>query len=90
MLGGIVFVVIHADDDGYVVALGRCGNNDLLGAGVEMPLRLGCLREKPGRFDHNVDSKIFPRHGRRPLPDCKALDLVAVDDQHVIFLGLGG
>ena len=52
----------------YVVALCRGGNNDLFCTGIEMTLRLRRLREESGRFDHDVHAEFLPGKGRRDLP----------------------
>ena len=44
------------------------GDDDLLGAGVEMTLGLLGFGEEAGRFDHDVHAEFLPRKGGRALP----------------------
>ena len=44
---GVVLVVVDAHDDGDVLVLRRGGDDDLLGAGVDVRLGLGASVKKP-------------------------------------------
>ena len=65
MLGGVVLVVVHAHDDREAIALGRGGDDDLLGAGGDVALGLFHVGEQAGGFDDEVHAERFPRQFRR-------------------------
>jgi hypothetical protein len=86
---GVVLVVVHAHDDGEVVALRGRGDDDLLGAGLHVLARVVGLGEDAGRFDDDVAAEVAPAEGCRVLlgehldrlvPDADAV----VDDAHVL------
>ncbi|MNY11394.1 hypothetical protein D3C86_1444220 [compost metagenome] len=79
VLGGVVGLVVDAQDDGDVLALGRSRDDDLLGAGVEVGLGLGGVGEDAGRLDDDLGAELLPGdHGGVALG--RDLDLAAVDD----------
>jgi hypothetical protein len=59
VLGGVVLVVVHAHDDGDVFALGRGGDDDLLGAGGDVALGLFGVGEQTGGLDDDIDAEAF-------------------------------
>ena len=86
--GGVVQLVVDAHDDGDVLVRGRGGDQDLLGAGVDVLLRGGGLGEEAGGLDDDVDAELAPGEvGRVALGE--DLDDVAVDDD-VAVLDLDG
>ena len=89
VLGDVKFIVVHAHHDGDVLVLGRCGDDDLLGAGSDVPLGLLALGKESRGLDDNIDIEIFPRKSSRPLLHGKALDLVTVYHEHVILSNFG-
>ena len=88
VLRGIVFVVVHAHDDRDVLALARSGDDDLLARRrSRWPLAFSASVKRP------VDSMTMstPRSFQGiagVLADDETLDLVAVDDQHVVSSAL--
>ena len=83
-LGAVVLVVVDAHDDGDVLVLRRGGDQDLLGAGVDVLLRVGGLGEEAGGFDHDVHAQLAPRKvGGVTLGE--DLDDGAVDDDVAVF-----
>ena len=62
---GVVLVVVDAHDDGDVLVLGRAGNDDLLGAGIQVLLRqLAGLEDAGGLYDH-IHTQLAPGQVRR-------------------------
>ena len=59
-----------------------------LAPAVEVALGLLGLGEQAGRFDDVLDAELLPRQRGRAFLDGQALDLVAVDDQHVVLGGV--
>ncbi len=84
-LAGVVLLVVDAHDDGDVLALGGGGDDDLLGPGGEVALGLLRVGEQAGRFDDVLDAELLPGQRGGAFLDGQALDLVAVDDQHVVL-----
>src|SRR4029077_20640914 len=60
VLAAVVFVVVHADDNRQVFALGRRGDDDLLGSGVQVTLGLCGVGEDAGGLDDDVDPQVTP------------------------------
>ena len=56
---------------------------------VEMALGLLGFGEQAGGFDDDIDAEFLPRQRGGAFLDGEALDLVAVDHQHVVFGGSG-
>jgi hypothetical protein len=75
-------VEVDAEDDRRVRLGGRGGDDDLLGAGLEVLGGVRALGEEAGRLDHDVDAEVAPRQLRR-IALRERLDLAAVDDQRV-------
>ncbi len=90
VFGDVELVVVHADDDGDVLALGRGADDDLLRAGFEVALRLLGFGEEAGAFQHIVDAEQPPGKGLGAFLDREAFDLVAVDDEHIVLGRIGG
>ena len=55
-----------------------------------MALGLLGLGEQAGRLDDVLDAELLPGQGGRAFLDGQALDLVAVDDEHVVLGGRRG
>ena len=88
MLLRVVFALVHAHDHGEAIALGRSGNDDLLGTGGNVALGLLDGGEQAGGLDHEVHAQRLPRQfGRRLGAD--HLHFLAVDDEHVRIGVLG-
>ena len=86
--GGVVQALVDAHHDGDVLVRGRGGDQDLLGAGVDVLLRSGGLGEEAGGLDDDVDAELAPGQvGGIALGE--DLDDVAVDDD-VAVLDLNG
>ena len=62
---GRQLVVVDAHDDGEIGAVGRGGDDDLLGAGLEVFRGGLALGEDAGAFERDVDPELFPRQLRR-------------------------
>ena len=71
----VVFLLVDAENDGYVFFLGRCRYYHPLCAALQMSRSLTSPREQPCRFDDDVHSVIAPRYpGRVTLgQDCYLL-----------------
>ena len=52
---------------------------------VMWPLAFSASVNRPVRLDHVVDAQLLPRQGGRAFLDGEALDLVAVDDEHIVL-----
>ncbi len=65
-------------------SLGRRGDDDLLGAGVQVALGLGGVGEDAGGLDDDVDAQVAPRQRGRAFLDLERLDLGAADDDGVV------
>ena len=52
---------------------------------VEVALGLLGVGEEAGAFDHDLDAELLPRQRGGAFAHGEAFDLVAVDDQHVVF-----
>ena len=77
--GRVVAVLVDAEDDRDVLALGRGADDDLLRAGVDVRPGLRGVGEEAGALEHDVDAQVAPRQvGRVALGE--DLDLAAVDD----------
>ena len=83
VLGVVDLVEVDAEDDRRVRLGRRRGDDDLLGAGLEVLGGVRALGEEAGRLDHDVDAEVAPRQVRRVALG-QHLDLVAVDDQRVL------
>ena len=81
-------LVVHAHDDGDVLAFGGGGDDDFLRAGDEVALGLLGFGEEAGGFDDDIHAERLPRQfgGRLGGDD---FDLGAIDDEDVI-IGLVG
>ena len=79
---GVVGLLVDAHDEGAVLALGGRGDDDLLGAGVDVLLASSALVKRP------VDSMTMstprsPQRQVRGVPLGEHLDRLAVDDDGV-------
>src|SRR3989337_447627 len=84
----IVGVLVDAEDDGHVLLLRRCADDDLLRAGVGVRLCLLRVGEEAGGLDHDVHPQIAPGQLRRVL-DLQHPDLAAIHDDRVVRVGDG-
>src|SRR5699024_5349354 len=60
VLGRVVGVVVDTHDERGVLVLGRGGDDDLLGARVQVRLGLGGVGEDPGGLDDDVGAELTP------------------------------
>jgi hypothetical protein len=67
VLGRIVLLVVHTQDDGHVRALGRGGDDHLLCSGLDVFRCAISRREDAGGLEHDVHAEILPRQLRRIL-----------------------
>ena len=75
----IVLVVVDAHDDGDVLVLGGSRDDDLLGAGFQVSLRLVGIGEQAGGLDDDVDAQLAPRQvSRLALGQDLHLDAVGI------------
>ena len=61
----VVAVLVDAEDDRDVLALGRRADDDLLGAGVDVRPGLRGVGEDAGALEDDVDAQVAPRQVRR-------------------------
>jgi hypothetical protein len=80
VLRRIETILVDAEDDGDVLALRGCRDDDLLRAGVDVRLRLGGVGEQAGRFDDDLRAELLPGDAAR-IALGGYLDLVTVDDE---------
>ncbi len=80
MLLGVVLVLVDAHHDGDVVVLRRRGDDDLLGAALEVRGGLGAVGEETGGLDDDVGADLAPREGGRVALG-EGLDGLAVDGE---------
>ena len=85
VLGDIKLLVVDAHDDGDVLVLGGCGDDDLLGAGGDVALGLLALGEESGRLDHDIDAEFLPGKSGGAFLHGEALDLVAIHHEGVVL-----
>jgi hypothetical protein len=71
---------------GEVLAGGGRGDDDLLGARVEVLGGRVALGEQPGGLDHDVDAEVFPRQ-LGGVAYGEALEALAVDDDLLVGRG---
>jgi hypothetical protein len=57
----IVLVVVHAEDEREILALGGRADDDLLGACIDVALRFFFVGEEAGAFEDDVDAEVLPR-----------------------------
>ena len=79
----IVEVIVDAHHDSEVFALGRCGDDDLFGAGLNVALRFLGGGEQAGGLNDDVHAEFLPRQAAG-LAGTDHFHLVAVDDDCVI------
>ena len=84
MLGRIIESVIHADDEGGVLALGRCGNDDFLTTGSDVALGLRCIGKEAGGLDDDFHAQLFPRQTVWTA-SADHFDFVTIDDDDVVL-----
>ena len=63
----VVAVLVDAEDDRDVLALGRGADDHLLRAGVDVGARLVGVGEEAGRLEDDVDAEVAPRQRGRVL-----------------------
>src|ERR1019366_2201343 len=80
--GGVVVAVVHAHDDRDVLALGRGGDDHLLGTGLDVLARVVGLGEAPSGLDHDVRAEIGPRQ-RSGIPLGQHADLLVAGPDDV-------
>ena len=85
VISRIILLMVHAHDDGDVLFLTRSRDDDLLSTGVDVTLGLAALCEETGGLDDDVHAKFFPRQSGWTCTDGEALDLVTIDNEHVVF-----
>jgi hypothetical protein len=81
---GVVLALVHAHQQRLQLALAGRGDDDLLGAGRDVALRLLGVGEEARRLDDVVDLQLLPRQLARLLRGHDALHFVAADHQHVV------
>ena len=98
---GIVLVVVDADDERAVnLTLGGSGQDDLLGAALDVAAKVGCRAELARAVEHDVDAQLAPGKGGdglglaggETLDAGRAVDdeVHAIDDQVVCELAVDG
>ncbi len=65
MLRRVVHIVVHADDDGEVLALGRSRNDHFFRARLDVLASVLGLGEPAGGLDDHLDPEVPPGQGRR-------------------------
>ena len=90
MLRRVVRVVVDAQHDGEILTRRRRGDDDLLGAGLDVLARVLGLGEPAGGLDHHVCAELCPRKlgrvglgGRAEGPPGHGERLVVVGDVSV-------
>ena len=81
----VVVAVVDAHDEGAVNVLAGSGDDDLLGAGLDVGLSLGSIGEQTGGLDGDVNAEILPREVLR-VTLAEDLDLLAVDGDGVLVV----
>ena len=89
VFGVVVLVVVHAHDDGDVLAFGRSRDDDLFATGGDVSFGFVGFGKEAGGFNDVVDPEIFPRKGGGAFFDGETFDLMAIDDEDIV-LGDGG
>src|SRR5690606_36090486 len=84
VLRRVVVLVVHAHDEGRVLTLGRCGDDDLLRARLDVLAGVVGLGEVAGRLDDVVDAQVAPAKGGGVTLGQRLDGLAVVDD-----LGVG-
>ena len=82
-LGVIDLTEVDSESHGDVGLLGRRGDHDLAGSGIEVFLRARAVTEEPGRLDHDVDPELGPRQVRR-IGLARHRDRDPVDDYRAV------
>ncbi len=86
VLSGIVKVVIDAHADGQIDFFARCADDDLACAGLNVLAGIFAIGEEAGRFDDDVDAKLFPGQGGR-IALTENLDRFTVNEDAVVSSG---
>ena len=82
VLGGVVFVFIHAEHQGDVFIGSRSRDDDLLDGLAKVRLGFGCVGKEAGRFNHDLCANFSPiQLGGVALGI--DLDLLAIDGDKV-------
>jgi hypothetical protein len=79
----IILRLIDAEDDRDVFTFGRCRDDDLLRAAVDVLARGVGVGEVSGGLENDVDAEVFPRERRRVLLG-EYSDFVAVDGDRAV------
>ena len=85
VVGRIVKIVIDAHHHDQVFALGRGGDDDLLGASLDMALGFLGLSEQSGGLDHDIHAEFLPRQAAG-FAGADDFHLIAVDKEGVVSL----
>src|SRR5690606_27626761 len=83
--GRVVVGVVDTDDERGVLVLRGRGDDDLLGAGVDVRLGLGRVGEEAGGLDDDVGAELAPREVGR-VAFLEGADLLAVGDDGLVFV----
>ena len=82
-------VVVDAENNRlHAVALTGSGDDDFLGACVDVALSRGVLNEETSRLDDDVDAELTPWESLRAFFDGQRLDGLPVDDECVLVWSL--
>src|SRR5205814_6461118 len=82
LLCGIVFVVVHAHDDGDVLTFSGRGDQHLFGAAIDVLARGRRIGESTSGLEDYVHTEILPRQLTGIFLG-ENLDLVAIDDDRI-------
>ncbi len=90
VLGRVVDLGVHAEDDGRVLALGGRADDDLLGAGREVRGRLVLVGEEARALEDDVGAELLPRQlGGVLLGDDLRVHVAEVDGALERLRGMG-
>ena len=82
VLGGIILVLIHAEDHRQILPLGGRGDDDLACAAGDVLGRVRGVGEPPRAFDDDIDSEVLPRE-RAGILLLEDPDPVSVDGDRI-------
>ena len=89
VLGRVILVLVDAHDNGLDIALARSRDDDFLGTGCEVTGGSGRIGEQAGGFDNVINAHLAPGQIGRIALSHDTLDLMAVDNDDVVFGGFG-